>query len=276
MNIQDFKNIFRPFLFSLAIVIGIYISVVELYSNNNQNRFIFFTIATSLIFIFELVDHFWHKSKKVQINLNFGDKINELWEIVNKVIIPAALYFGIVLYAGIHIASINLSILLIFVFFLLLVLFLNINYFFKNNITLEHKTHFIYDLIKFTIFYLYIDVIVNWASRNVNLQNYFLAFVFVIVVSIILKLLILWKSEILNKFNIFVVILSSFASGICYIVFALLNFVRVTEISWFLLYLFYISIAIIHHRSEGTLTKKVVYEYFFVSILLFVLFVGLR
>jgi len=104
MNIQDFKNIFRPFLFALAIVIGIYISVVELYSNNNQNRFIFFTIATSLIFIFELVDHFWHKSKKVQINLNFGDKINELWEIVNKVIIPAALYFGIVLYLSlIHI-----------------------------------------------------------------------------------------------------------------------------------------------------------------------------
>jgi len=276
MNIQDFKNIFRPFLFALAIVIGIYISVVELYSNNNQNRFIFFTIATSLIFIFELVDHFWNKSKKVQLNLNFGDKINELWEIVNKVIIPAALYFGIVLYAGIHIASMNLPILLIFVFFLLLVLFLNINYFFKNNITLEHKTHFIYDLIKFTLFYLYIDFIVNWASRSASLLNYFLAFAFVVIISMILKLLILWKSEILNKFNIFVVIVSSLISGICYIMFVLLNLVRVTEISWFLLYLFYISIAIIHHKSEGTLTKKVVYEYFFVSILLFVLFVGLR
>ena len=276
MNIQDFKNIFRPFLFALAIVIGIYISVVELYTNNNQNRFIFFTIATSLIFIFELVDHFWNKSKKVQLNLNFGDKINELWEIVNKVIIPAVLYFGIILYAGIHIASINLVLLLIFVFFLILVLFLNINYFFKNKVTLEHKTHFIYDLIKFTIFYLYVDVIVNWANRNESILNYFLAFVFVILISMVLKLMILWKSEILNKFNIVVVIFSSLISGISYGIFVLFNLVRVTEISWFMLYLFYISIAIIHHKSEGSLTKKVVYEYFFVSILLFIVFIGLR
>ena len=188
--------------YAMAITLGIYISVNELHFFQNTYNFIVFSVATFFIYIVELFTSFQNKSRKIQINFDYNDEVNELSEVFHKILLPIFLYLSI----------------------------LGFSYF------------------------------------NIG----------VFAISFLINYLMLIRIKMLtNKF----VIQSTLNSAIISLVFLALNLgskFNALQIALILIFLFYISTAIIHHTIRKTLTREVFLEYMVVTTLLLVIaFLGM-
>lgn len=262
------------FFYACAITVGIYISINELHFFGNTYNFIIFGIATLFIYIIELFTAFQSRNRKIQINLNFNDEVNELSEVFHKVILPVLLYIGLLGFSYYNITSGSLYLVLIITLFSFYLLILNTKLFLDHDVKDEQSTHYVYDIIKFLIFFLAIDTFSNsFISSGENLVLYtFLVFGVSLLISYLMILRI--KKGSFKSFALSL-IFSLFISGGFWLVSSFSKF-NPLQISLILIFLFYITTAIIHHRIRNTLTKEILLEYFLVSILLLsIAFLGL-
>lgn len=267
--VRNFSSLF----YSVAITMGIYISINELHKFNNISNFIIFSFAILVIYCVELFTTFQNKSSKVEINFDIEDEINELSHFFHKLILPILLYFSLVSFGYFNFEERNFLVILAVTFFAFFILFINTKAFLLNMQTIEHKTHYVYDVIKFLIFFLLINVLGNaYTSMGVNI-----AFLSVTagVISFGLLALMVWRINKLRKKSIFYSLILSFIIGGLFAGFNLLLEINPLQLSLSLIFLFYVSTAIIHHKLMNTLTAGVISEYLIVILLVLAITYGI-
>jgi len=123
------KN-FNSLLYALAVTAGMYTAIVELQTYKNNGTFVFFSFLIFLIYFVELFIDWRDKSSKVQIRLDIHEEIDELSHLFHKVILPVALYVSLIGFGFYNISNHSLILILITVFLVFSVLFINIRAFF--------------------------------------------------------------------------------------------------------------------------------------------------
>lgn len=257
-TIENLKALF----FSFALTVGIYVALEELHVNQSLNRFILFTGLIFFIYIGESILNWKESKNRVELNLNFNDDVNELSQFFYKIILPIALYLSVVGFGYFNIKSSSLILLLVAIFITFFVLFINIRLFFESKTRLESKTHYVYDLIKFIIFFCITNILSNISN---NLPANLLIYTFTIaIVTFTLISLMLWRFD---KFHLYSLVYGLIVSIFCGIVFFLYHKDRIVnslQISLGLFFVFYLTSAIVHHSILKTLSKGVLLEYFLV------------
>jgi len=266
------KNL-KPVFYSLSLTLGIYIALQEIHENQNVNRFILFTLLIFFIYLAELYSNWKSNQTKIELNMNFDDEVNELSQLFHKIVLPAALYFSIIGFGFYNIRSTYLIGVLFIVFVTFYILFINIRAFFDAKNKLEDKTHYVYDLIKFIIFFCLIDVFSN-ASNNfpINLALYALC---TVVVTFTLITLMLWRFDKVHLYSLVYGVIVSLFIGIMFLLYHADGVVNSLQISLGLFFVFYLTSAVIHHLIMKTFTKGVLLEYFLVIIIVIAITYGI-
>lgn len=267
--IRNFSSLF----YAVAITLGIYISINELHRYNNISNFIIFSFAILAIYCIELFTTFQNKSSKVEINFDIEDEINEVSHFFHKLILPILLYFSLVSFGYYNYLERNFLVILLVTFFAFFILFINTKAFLLNMQSIEHRTHYVYDIIKFLIFFLLINVLGNtYISVSSNLI--FLSIAAGFICFGILALMV-WRINKLRKKSILYSLIVSFLVGSLFGLFNHFLGINPLQLSLSLIFLFYISTAIIHHKLMDTLTAGVVSEYLIVILLVLAITYGI-
>lgn len=255
------KNI-KPIFYSLSLTLGIFIALQEIHENKNVYRFILFSLLIFFIYLAELYSNWKSHHTKVELNMDFGDEVNELSQLFHKIVLPIALYFSIISFGYYNIRSSYLVAVLIVVFITFYILFVNIRAFFDAKTKLEDKTHYVYDLIKFIIFFCLIDTFSN-ASNNfpINLPLYAVC---VVVTAFTLIALMLWRFDKVRLYTLVYGVIVSLFIGIIFLIYHADRVVNSLQISLGLFFVFYLTSAVIHHLIMKTFTKGVLLEYILV------------
>ncbi|MEO6728597.1 MAG: hypothetical protein ABIM99_01620 [Candidatus Dojkabacteria bacterium] len=267
---KDLGNfIFIPAIYSAGITLAIYAAIQELHKFNNSSQFFVFSAAIITIIISEIIINYIARSKTVVLNMDFSDDINELSHLFNKIILPLGLYISIIGFGYYNLSSNILTIILILTFVLFFVLFVNIRSFFKNSLDLESKTHFVYDFFKFIIFFLGGDVIVNYSQGNVQQ-----VFGGVLALSAILHLLLLIRQKFAFNRHYILAIIGSIIIAESASLLVAANKYNQLQISLCIIFIFYLSLAIIQHAINRTLTRSVLFEYLLVLLIALSILLG--
>lgn len=260
--IKRIKNNLKPVFYSLSLTLGIYIALQEIHENKNVYRFILFSLLVFFIYVAELYSN-WKSSKtKIELNLDFDDEINELSQLFHKIVLPIALYLSIIGFGFYNLKSSSIIFVLAAVFVTFYILFLNIRAFFRAQNKLEDKTHYVYDLIKFIIFFCLVDVFSN-ASNNFP-ANVSLYAACTVIVAFTLIVLMLWRFDKIHLYSLVYGTIVSLFIGIVFLLYHADRVVNSLQISLGLFFVFYLTSAIIHHLIMKTFTKGVLFEYFLV------------
>lgn len=279
--IIDFMHILRHFIqnylnsiiYSLGITLGIFISVEELHKFNDRGNFFIFTALIFIILFLENLIAVLKRNKNVEINFDVNDEVNELWHFFYKFLMPFLYYISFIGFSYYNQHNSSITALLILTFFTFFLLFINTRAFFQNIKILESRTHYVYDLIKFLIFFTSINTLCFFQDEARS--NLIIASVATILISFVLTMLMIWR---IQKIHLQSIIISAISSIIIGIAFAGLNMTgRFTElqVTLGLFFAFYLSVAIIHHTLLGTLTKSVVLEYLIILIVVFAVVYGI-
>lgn len=267
------RNFFSPLIYALGITVAIYISIEELHKFNNNDRFFLFSGFVVFILLIENLLALIRRKREVEINLNMNDDFNELWHLFYKFLLPILYYISIVAFGFYNLYSTNILIIIALTFLTFLLLFINTKAFFQNIKQVESRTHYVYDLIKFLIFFTSTNFIVNLqdGSREVLIISFF----GMLVVVFSLVMLIVWR---LNKIHlvatIFSVLVSIFIS-LTFLILILANLFNPIQISLGLFFAFYLAVAIIQHALLNTLTKSVIFEYIVILLAVFAVIFGI-
>lgn len=266
------KNI-RSIFYSLSLTLGTFIALQEIHENKNMFRFIVFSLLVFFIYLVELYTNWKSHKTRIELNLNFDDEINELSQLFHKIILPIALYLSVIGFGFYNIRSTSILILLSVVFVTFFILFINIRAFFEAKNRIEDKTHYVYDLIKFVIFFSLANVFSN-ASNNfpVNLSLYGLC---ITVTTFTLLILMLWRFDRVKLTSVIYGIIISLFMGIGFLLFHAERVVNSLQISLSLFFVFYLASAVIHHLVMKTLTKGVLFEYLLVILIVIAITYGI-
>lgn len=264
----------KPLLFSTAITTGIFIALDELHRFNNTSTFYLFSVVIFFIYFLELLISYQSKSPKLILNFNIKDEVNEFEEIFHKIVLPALLYVSVVLFGKFNHNSAFLPIFLIFVFIIFYILFSNISYFFKQKHAEETKTHYVYDIIKFLIFFALTNVLVNLFYKYPAYGGLWSFLQGILTVAIIT--IMVWRVKLLQFKTIILTWVTGIVLGGSVLVLGLTKVFSINESSLILLFIFYFAVAIIHHYLLKTLTVKTVMEYVSVILLLMAVTYGIR
>jgi hypothetical protein len=269
-----FLRNFGSLFYSLSITIGIYISLQELHVYQNINNFVIFSIALLYIYLIELYTTFLNKNRRIEINLNFNDDVNELSLLFHKIILPIVLYISIIGFGNYNLDSRIMPLILFITFFSFYILFLNTKAFLEKRVEIEHRTHYVYDIVKFLILFLSINTFSNaFRSTGSNLELYS---ILAGSANFLILGMMIWRIKKL-KFSTLLYTLSSgvLMAGVFYMS---NNIYRLSplQISLCMVFLFYIIAAIIHHSIEGTLKKQVILEYITVIALVVAITYGIN
>ncbi len=260
--LNKFKRNLRPIFYALSLTLGIYIALQEIHENKDYYRFILFSFLIFFIYLAELYSNWKSNKTKIELNMDFGDEVNELSQTFHKILMPVGLYLSIVGFGFYNIRSSSLVIVLSLVFVTFFILFLNIRAFFEAKTKIEDKTHYVYDLIKFIIFFCLVNVFSN-ASNNfpVNLSLYAVC---VVAITLVLLMLMLWRLEKLHLYSILYGAIVSLFIGIVFLLYHADRVVNSLQISLGLFFVFYLTSAVIHHILMKTFTKGVFFEYWLI------------
>jgi len=260
---KGFGNfILIPTIYSAGITLAIYAAIQELHKFNNSSQFYVFSAAIFIIIISEIIINYIARSKTVVINMDFSDEINELSHLFNKIVLPIALYISIIGFGYYNLSSNILTIVLILTFVLFFILFINIRSFFKDSLNLESKTHFVYDFFKFIIFFLGVDVIVNYSQGNAQQ-----VFGGVLALCMVLHLLLIVRQKFAQKRHYLMAIIGSIVIAESSTLLVAANRYNQLQISLCVVFIFYLSLAIIQHAISRTLTKSVLFEYLLILLI---------
>ncbi|MEP7104184.1 MAG: hypothetical protein ABI721_05765 [Candidatus Dojkabacteria bacterium] len=270
MKKEEFGNlIFIPAIYSAGISLAIFEAIQELHKFNNNSQFMIFSLAIFVIIIAEILVNYIIRSKAVVINMDFTDEVNEVAHLFNKIVIPLALYASIIGFGYYNLGSNVLGIVLALTFILFFILFINIRAFFQNKIDVESKTHFVYDFFKFIIFFLGADVIINFSSDSFPKLA-----IGLFTLSFVLELLLITRQKhILRRYYLYAFIASLVEVSACQGL-ILLNRLNSLQIALCLVFIFYLSLAIIQHAITRTLTRSVIIEYVLVLLIALSILLG--
>ncbi len=252
------KNLWT-FFYSLSLTIGIYISLQELHEYNNQSNFITFTGIIFLFFIIEIFVTWQTNQIKSYKALDIKEAERDLLFTVNKLFLPIALYISLVGFGYYNFKNGILLPILTVTFLCFFVLFTNIRAYFEDRKKAESNTHYVYDIIKFLIFFTAINVFVNLANENNNLL--IASSLYTFVASALLNSLILWKLEHLRFKVLLPSLLSALIIGLLFVALNKISELNQLETTLILTVCFYIFIAGIHHVIHKTLTPSLAGEY---------------
>lgn len=268
-----FRHYFNSFIYAFGITIGIYISIEELHKFNNTQRFIVFSVLIFLILLLENIIAVLRRNKSVQINFDINDDVNELWHFFYKFLLPFIYYISLVAFGYYNMFTSSIVIILGVTFFTLLLLFINTKAFFQNIKSMESRTHYVYDLIKFLIFFTSINTLAHIQAGDNTLI--FITTFSTFLISFALIMLMVWR---LNKVRARAYIFGFAFSLLLALIFAVLNYLgqfNPMQISLGLIFAFYLSVAIIHHALLNTLTKGVIVEYLIILLVVFTVVYGI-
>lgn len=268
------KNNLSELFYSFAITVGMYISFTELVINNNSYRFVIFAVISFFIYFSEIIFDYFNKSRRVEFNLNPNDNINEVSEMINKIMLPVILFFSLLGFSYFNIESQTFLLVLMIVYFIYFTLIKNIRYFFKNDKKDEAQTHYVYDLIKLLVVFL----ISNFLSNLFKLNNEGL-----IVLSLLFGIVIFLMAALIRfndkgkhyrqRLKFAAVYFPSFAAG-----FYALNYTEsfnALKISLVISIVFYIFSAFFYHVSNKNITKTLAAEYILILVIVVSLSYGL-
>lgn len=274
MNLfKIFKINTKPFFYSLSLTLGIFVALQEIHEYKNPNRFFLFSLLILFIYLAEVFANWRSNRTKIEINLDINDEVNELSHLFHKLVLPIALYLSLIGFGYYNIKSISLIALLIAVFLTFFILFINIRSFFEAKSRLESKTHYVYDLIKFIIFFCLINFLSNTSNNNPQwLPVYALLSSGL---SLILLILMMWRINKLKFYSFIYSFISSICVGIVFLIYHAERVVNSLQISLGLFFVFYLASAIIHHLIMKTLTKGVLLEYVLVIFIVIAITYGI-
>jgi hypothetical protein len=270
---KSFFHNLRSLFYAFSVTSGIYVALQELHQNKNITGFIIFSIALFMIYIAEIISNWYNKSSRVELNMDLNDKTNEFLHIFHKIILPILLYISLIGFGFYNFKDSSFIILLIAVFLIFFILFVNIRAFFEHKLSAEHKTHYIYDIIIFLIFFTTINFISNTTRNQPELTLVYSITAGALSFMLISMMLLRSKGikPIYLSYNLG-------ASLFIFIIFFLLHFDRVVnalQVALGLLFVFYLSAALIHHRLMKTLTRDVFIEYLIVILLVLTITYGI-
>ena len=267
------QNYFYSFVYALGITIGIYISIEELHRFNNTRRFYIFSILIFLIIFFENIIAILRRHGSIEINLDLNDEVNEIWHFFYKFLLPFIYYLCLVAFGFYNLNSISITGILFLTFITFFLLFVNTKAFFQNIKKLESRTHYVYDLIKFLIFFTLVNTFSHWQMQNPQFLP--LSAIGVGIVAFALILLMAWR---VNKVQLKTYLISGFTSFLLAVLFGALSFgnsFNPIQIALGLILAFYLSVAIIHHILLNTLTKSIIFEYIVILLVIFSVIYGI-
>lgn len=260
-------------LYALGVTGSIYISITSLIREGNTSVFLIFSFLALFIFVSEIIIDYIYKNKKVEINFDVNDEINEASEILNKILLPFLLYVSLLGYTYYNFGGRFVIFVYMIIYMSFLLLFLNIRAFFELDMKLEKDTNAVYDLIKFLIFYCFVDTILNlYKSGTIGVVVFGIMYVGLFVLLSYLFLIRYVKNK--KRLRKFLVIQNLVAVSSLTIVFALTGSSALL-LSLIAFFVFYVSLAIIHHVINKTLSFWVVFEYVLVFLMATSVLIGI-
>ena len=269
--IKDYK---RSIIVSILCFVSFF-SLNEVLTEKRYELFYFFSVLLSFLFLLLIYfDHVTNVKKYNQKQIFSLEKSYYLQHILNHYVVPVTLYLFSLLFIFLN-NNFPLKIVIFFIVSVsLLICLINVRSYFLNKLTLEHSTHSIYDGMKLIGFFLASNALLHiYFNGSINI---FFELIFLAVVTIIGIGLIFVRSGLYSKDIALTVILSSIIiTLLAFLSIKVLNLTLVqTNIG--LLTLFYFIVAVIHHKIEGTLTKKIVVNYLMFSLIIIALMYGMR
>jgi hypothetical protein len=263
----------RGIFYGFVVAIGL-IFLHQILIETSLKEFLGGAVILYFIFVFEVYTN-WFYSRKVlsQMEIPQVDSYTKASQIIHHLVLPSILYIS---YLGIiyfYQLSIPKLVIFFFSFFTFTLLFINVRAYYEDKFKLEEKTHYIFDIIKFIIFF-------QLTSTFLKIQTYFniselYAVIAVALISLLINLFVVIRHRQLNTSSgIFISLFAGLIGLACFLLLSFTSF-NVLAISTYLILVFYISSATIHHKLEGTLTKELLIEYFAVMLLALVIIQGL-
>lgn len=259
------KNIWTLF-YSLSITTGIYISLQELHEFGNRSNFFTFSIILFLIFTLEIFITWQSNQIKSSKTIDFKDAEKDLVFALNRLLLPITLYVSLVAFAYYNYKNSILLPILAFTFVTFFVLFLNIKAYFERRKNQEANTHYVYDIIKFLIFFNAVNVIINLVTTEE--ASLIVGVVYTFILSFLLKGLMLWRLEKLKPRIALFSILSSIFIAFIFAVLSVSESFNQLESTLILTFIFYLTMAATHHIFHKTLSLELIAEYFLISLVI--------
>src|SRR5690606_6419698 len=270
---NNLKNYLTSFIYASGITFIMYITIDEFHRFQNIPSFLIFSAIIFIILLLENLIAVFARKKSIEINLNFQDEVNELWHLFYKFILPLIYYISLVAFGYYNLFNTALYLVLAVTFFTFFVLFVNTKAFFDYIKTFESKTHYVYDIIKFLTFFTLINTISNYHLNHSDLS--LLLALIVGIITFTLSSLMIQRVQKLNQVSLlYPTVLGIIVSVLFFALNQLSNF-NPLQISLGLLFVFYLSLAIIHHVLLNTLTRAILLEYLVIASAVFIVVFGI-
>ncbi len=259
-------------LYSLGVTGAIYISITRLVREGNSSVFVIFALLALFIFVSEIFIDYVYKNKKLEINFDINDEVNEASEVLNKILLPFLLFIALFGYTYFNFSARFVFIVYAIIYVSFLMLFLNIKAFFELDVKTQKNTNLVYDLIKFVTFFCFVDTILNlFNAGTISSVAYVILYLALFVILSYLFLIRYVKEN--QQIRRFLWI--QFFAGLfsLTIIFLLGNYSPLL-LSLSAFFVFYSSLAVIHHIVDNTLSKWVVFEYALVLVMALSVLIG--
>jgi hypothetical protein len=246
----------RSIFYALFTGLGLTFAL-QILKDYGTEKFFYVILLTSLILVFEIYIN-WRYATKVLRQIDMPNiNVYNLWgHLINHISLPLLLFFSL---AGFVYFNDDDLVRIVAIFILTivnLILFINIRSYYEDNFAIEEKTRYVYDLIKLIIFFFGVNLILHIRSF-LGLQG-----------------LLIYRKDGEGIAAILFTILAAFLISVIFMIFEFLGLLLLgTNVITFLL--FYVALAVLHHRIERTLTAEIVGEYVLILILAFLLFWGI-
>jgi hypothetical protein len=269
-NIFSWKK--RPFIYAIVLGIG-FLFLVNILKESPPIFYLRGVIVLYLVFVFEVWGTIYYAKKlmhQYKLDTNF-DNNSKFIRLINHLILPTLLYFGITIFIYLHNINSFIYIIIFFSVILFAILFTNIRAYYEDKFRLEMFTHNIYDLTSILVFFI-------WSYVSIGILFYFgyniyFSQLIVLILMMLMNLLIIFRLNIISKQNIFISMLLAFAIISFNITLLWFN-INYFTIAFFDTIIFYYTLAYFNHSKEDTLSSKVIREYILVFALLLVIIFG--
>lgn len=270
----------RSLLYSLAI--GICLILFEISGDKYSPKMqIALLVSPFFILLFEL-----YASRRHYIN-NPNQRDLKLVDLHSKsfrnvilfhhILLPLLLLIGSAGFIFFSQNFISDILIIVFTIYLLFLLFENFKAVYENNHSLEKKTHYVFDITKLVVFFLI-------TFTSINIINYFnlSSFLFILTIFIMSVCFFLFEAirkEQLNHTVLIVIISLSLLIGIFSEIILKFTSTNVFNLSLVAFISYYFLGSLLHHKLNGTLNKKIFFEYLilyaiFISLIYFMILKG--
>ncbi len=265
-------NLARGAFYSLTIVLGLQVSLQELDLGRYRN-FVVFSLILSGIFMIELYSGWiFRVNRGKKFNLTSASQPKRIEELVHHLLLPLGLYILSISFIYYNRQDGPRSIFLALLFIALTVLFTNIRAFYESDKDLEHSTHAVYDGMKLIMYFIAADVLFYvWPSP----EEIALPIIALMIFGFGLLLLSIIRYK---KFEYKIVALLgalAIINGILLLLAISLGNTNQLQTAAFAVTSFYVSFALVHHRTHRTLSYSVVAEYGLILAIALILVIGL-